>query len=335
MKPSLLLLCLALFLPSQAAAAGLRAGVARIDITPDLPFWLTGYASRSRPATNVAQRISAKALALDDGNGGRIVLVTTDLIGIPAYICEEASAAIRQRTDWRRDQVLFNASHTHAGPMIWANLQVMFDLNPEDETRARDYARTLAHKLTEVASQAVGNLAAAQVAFGQGEAGFATNRREFTPDGVRIGVNPSGAMDHSVPVLRVTSESGKLLAVVFGYACHNTTLGGDCYAVHGDYAGRAQAALEAAHPGTTAMFLMLCGGDQNPHPRAAPSPWPRSTVALWPRRWIAFWTNRCANCSRLFAPPSKRCPSISRPIRARPLPRRRNRTMSSASVGPE
>ncbi|MCP5524621.1 MAG: neutral/alkaline non-lysosomal ceramidase N-terminal domain-containing protein [Verrucomicrobiales bacterium] len=267
MKPSLLLLCLALFLPSQAAAAGLRAGVARIDITPDLPFWLTGYASRSRPATNVAQRISAKALALDDGNGGRIVLVTTDLIGIPAYICEEASAAIRQRTDWRRDQVLFNASHTHAGPMIWANLQVMFDLNPEDETRARDYARTLAHKLTEVASQAVGNLAAAQVAFGQGEAGFATNRREFTPDGVRIGVNPSGAMDHSVPVLRVTSESGKLLAVVFGYACHNTTLGGDCYAVHGDYAGRAQAALEAAHPGTTAMFLMLCGGDQNPHPR--------------------------------------------------------------------
>lgn len=265
MKHLPLLLGLAFLLSTQAA--GFRAGVARIDITPKLPFWLTGYASRSMPATNVAQRISAKALALEDGAGGRIVLVTADLIGIPAWICEQAAEGIRRQTGWRRDQVLFNASHTHAGPMIWSNLQVMFDLNAEDEARARAYAAELTEKLAAVASRAVTRLAPAQAGFGQGEVGFATNRREFTKNGVRLGVNPSGAMDHSVPVLQVTSESGDLLAVVFGYACHNTTLGGDCYSVHGDYAGQAQQALEAAHPGTTAMFLMLCGGDQNPHPR--------------------------------------------------------------------
>jgi hypothetical protein len=70
-----------------------------------------------------------------------------------------------------------------------------------------------------------------------------------------------------VPILQVTAADGRLRGVLFGYACHNTTLGGDFYQVDGDYAGAAQRAFEAAHPGAMALFLMLCGGDQNPSPR--------------------------------------------------------------------
>jgi hypothetical protein len=36
----------------------------------------------------------------------------------------------------------------------------------------------------------------------------------------------------------------------------------------GDYAGYAQEYFEADHPGVTAMFMMGCGGDQNPYPRS-------------------------------------------------------------------
>jgi hypothetical protein len=54
---------------------------------------------------------------------------------------------------------------------------------------------------------------------------------------------------------------------MFGYACHNTTLGSEQMKVCGDYAGYAQAALEKAHPGTVAMFVTGCAGDQNPNPR--------------------------------------------------------------------
>jgi hypothetical protein len=74
-------------------------------------------------------------------------------------------------------------------------------------------------------------------------------------------------VDHDVPVLKITEAGGALRAVLFGYACHNTTLGGDFYRIGGDYAGYAQAELEKAHPGATALFMMLCGGDQNPNPR--------------------------------------------------------------------
>jgi hypothetical protein len=84
---------------------------------------------------------------------------------------------------------------------------------------------------------------------------------------VRLGVNPTGPVDHDVPVVNIRSLDHKLRAVWFGYACHNTTLGGDFYKINGDYAGFAEVELEKALPGTTAMYMQLCGADQNPAPR--------------------------------------------------------------------
>jgi hypothetical protein len=60
---------------------------------------------------------------------------------------------------------------------------------------------------------------------------------------------------------------GKPIAVLFSYACHNTTLTGNHYEFHGDYAGEAQQRLENAHPGVVALFMMGCGADANPQPR--------------------------------------------------------------------
>jgi hypothetical protein len=91
------------------------------------------------------------------------------------------------------------------------------------------------------------------------------NRRLPTEKGYQNSPYPDGPVDHDVPVLRVEGADGKLRAILFGYACHNTTL--SFYRWCGDYAGYAQQYLEEAHPGTTALFMMGCGGDQNPYPR--------------------------------------------------------------------
>jgi hypothetical protein len=74
-----------------------------------------------------------------------------------------------------------------------------------------------------------------------------------------------GPVDHDVPVLAVRNSDGSLRAVLFGYACHCTTL--DSYRWSGDYAGFAQLALEEKYPGAAAMFHAGCGADQNPLPR--------------------------------------------------------------------
>jgi hypothetical protein len=109
-------------------------------------------------------------------------------------------------------------------------------------------------------------LAPCRLTYSHARAGFAMNRRLKTEKGYRNSPNPDGPVDHDVPVLSVTGAEGKHRAVLFGYACHNTTLG--FYHFCGDYAGYAQEYFQADHPGTTAMFVLGCGADQNPYPRS-------------------------------------------------------------------
>jgi len=257
----LLLLC------GSVEGVEFKAGVARAVITPPSPIWMSGFAARKHASEGVIHDLWAKALALEDASGGRVVIVTTDVIGLPREVSDEVAARVQKKHGLQRAQLLLNSSHTHCGPVIWPNLKMMYDLSAEDQQRLVDYSRKLTDELVGVVGAAVADLKPAKVSCGRGSVGFAINRREKTPKGMRIGLNPEGPTDHDVPVLKIAAPDGKLRAVLCGYACHNTTLGGDFYQINGDYAGFAQLELEKAQPGATAMFVILCGADQNPSPR--------------------------------------------------------------------
>lgn len=260
---------LALCVPvSCLSAAGFRAGAARMDITPEGPVWLSGYASRNKPSEGVLQRLHAKALAIEDGEGGRVVIVTTDLIGLPRSLSDVVAARVQKAHGLERAQLLLNSSHTHTGPMIRENLKLMANLNPDQAASVDRYARRLTDQLVQVTAAALADMRPVTIDTAEGQATFAINRREKTADGVKIGLNPGGPADTAVPVIRITGSDGKTVAVLFGYACHNTTLTGEHYKISGDYAGHAQAELERRMPGVSAMFLQLCAGDQNPNPRS-------------------------------------------------------------------
>jgi len=258
-------LCLLVIVP--VLASDFQVGVGRVCITPPLPFWLTGYAARTNPAASVRSELWAKALALQDASGGRALIVTTDVIGLPHEVSEAVAERARTQHGLKRSEILLSSSHTHAGPVIWPNLRVMFDFDAAEEARVIEYTRQLTDRLTAVVSAALADLAPAQLACARSSTDFAINRRQPTTQGVRIGQNGAGPVDHEVPVLRVTRPDGSLRAVLFGYACHNTTTGANFYQVAGDYAGHAQGQIEKAHPGATALFMILCGADQNPNPR--------------------------------------------------------------------
>ena len=243
----------------------LKAGVARVDITPDGTIWMSGYAARTHPSDGTLTRLWAKALAFESSPGGRIVVVTVDLIGIPRSLSDEVALRVERQYQWRRSQLLLNASHTHTGPMVWPNLSNLSVLPPGEPEKLADYRRQLADALVTVIGKAIGNLALATVEYSEGSAAFAVNRRQLAPSGVKLGVNPDGPVDHAVPVLKIADAGGKIRAILFGYPCHNNTLMAEIYQLSGDYAGFAAAALENLHPGASALFLMLCGADQNPN----------------------------------------------------------------------
>jgi neutral ceramidase len=256
---------LALFsLPTVAAEPMFRAGVARASITPKEFMWMAGYGSRTKIAEGKTHDLFAKALAIEDDHGQRLVLVTTDLIGLPRSVSEAVFNSVKEKAKLTRGQLLLNASHTHCGPVVNDNLMDMYPLDAAQRKQVVDYTANLREILAKLVLDAVANLQPASLSHGAGEALFALNRREKTPKGVINGFNRNGPVDHSVPILKVESD-GKLLAVVFGYACHNTTQ--SYYKWCGDYAGFAQIEIEKAHPGATALFWIGCGGDVNPQPR--------------------------------------------------------------------
>ncbi|MHC4540762.1 MAG: neutral/alkaline non-lysosomal ceramidase N-terminal domain-containing protein [Planctomycetota bacterium] len=250
--------------------AGWKAGVASIAITPNEPMWMAGYAARDKPSEGKVHDLHAKALALEDEQGARLVIVTIDLIGIPRPMRHWLQEQVRQRYKLGPEALLLSASHTHCGPVvretrysIYGN--TLYGLSPEQIQESNRYVDDLQRKLLRLIGQAIKNLAPAKLGYTHARAGFAMNRRLPSESGFRNSPNPDGPVDQDVPVLRIDDPEGELRAVLFGYACHSTTL--NFYEFCGDYPGFAQQYIEQMHPEATAMFIAGCGGDQNPYPR--------------------------------------------------------------------
>jgi neutral ceramidase len=247
-----------------------KAGAASVVITPERPMWMAGYAARDKPSEGQVHDLNAKALAIEDAQGTRLVIVTLDLISVPREVRDWLEKQVGERYQLPPEGLLMNASHTHCGPEVRPNKVYL----PKDRAeQCREYVDGLQQKLVELVGRALDDLAPASLTYAHARAGFAMNRRTPTEKGFRNHPNPDGPVDHDVPVLQVKSAKDpvksaddQLKALLFGYACHSTTLG--FYQFCGDYSGFAKRYLEEAHPGTTALFVAGCGGDQNPYPRS-------------------------------------------------------------------
>jgi len=276
-SPIRLFLCLSVLVfcaLTQPALGGAsetwQAGVATVAITPAEPMWMAGYAARTKPAEGKIHDLHAKALVLADAQDNRLAIVTVDLLGIDRAMRDWVEERIEQRHHIAPQNLLINASHTHSGPVIRESAYSIYGhsfygLTPDQLERSNAYSDRLQQQIVDLVGTALEQLAPARLSYTHARAGFAMNRRRPTARGVINSPHPDGPVDHSVPVLRVESPEGKLRAILFGYACHATTL--SFYQYCGDYPGFAQEYIEHLHPGTTAMFIAGCGGDQNPYPR--------------------------------------------------------------------
>lgn len=256
----------------ENSISGWKAGVAREVITPRESMWMAGYAARNKPSEGTLHDLWANALALEDAAGERAVLVTTDLIGFNSFMSGRIKARIYSKYNLSDRQIILSASHTHTGPALQrapedylgleGNTGQHSDLHRE---RIRMYSEYIEDQVVELVGRALSSMEPVRIYSGNGVERFAVNRRTNTESGLRPNTQLAGPVDHSVPVMKIEKLSGGLMSVVFGYACHTTTL--SFYQWSGDYAGFAQIELEKKYPGTTAMFFAGTGADINPLPR--------------------------------------------------------------------
>ncbi len=242
-----------------------KAGAAKVNITPKESLWMAGYASRTHPSEGTLQELWSKALALEDAGGNRAVLITNDLLEIPKYYSDRIRSRIEDKYGLKKSQIILNCSHTHSGPVMYDSLGNWYPLDKEMERKVRAYSADVENKIVDLVGKALKSMVPAEIYSQNGIARFQVNRRNNKEPLSNYYTDLKGPNDYAVPVLKVTDESGRLLVVAFGYACHATVL--DSYQYCGDYPGFAQAEMEKLYPGTVAMFFQGAGADQNPLPR--------------------------------------------------------------------
>jgi hypothetical protein len=209
---------------------------------------LIGYGDRYLGASRVHDDLTATALVLDDGSA-LLTIVALDML----CLHEDVVARIRERCP---GEVLIACSHTHAGPIAFA------DRN--SSRRRRRLIEGIAGKVVGAVAEAGRSLVSAELRFAVGEAHIAVNRRQRGPDGkIELGVNPEGAVDPSLGVLQVLDARGAVQATLVNFACHPAILSPKNRQISAEWPGVMRREVQAA-TGGACLFLQGATGNLNP-----------------------------------------------------------------------
>jgi len=228
----------------------LRAGSARVVITPPVGTPLSGYASRVEGSIGVHDDLYAKCLILDDG-ATRVVVIACDVAGFPKRFVADVRRRVEELTGVPGDNVMVTATHTHTGP--------------NNAAGGQDWINVLARMLAGSAYAAWNNMRDARIGAGRGSCYVGVNRRN--PASPRrpywLYPWPDGPMDPEVQVLRVEDADGNITTLLVNYAAHPTSLKPPqkMLWLSRDYPGHAMGVLERAKGGdVVAMYLNgTCG----------------------------------------------------------------------------
>ena len=276
---------IALVVPSRGDI--LKAGVAKVEITPTPGLRLWGYSDRNKPSTGTLDPLYARVLVLQVGNQG-FALVTVDL-GRPF-----GPASLEWLRDATRNQVSFlvvAASHTHSGPV----LQDQYPAGtPAWETAALQ-------KIASAIRYASGHLVDARIGVGYGLAYIGHNRLRDNSNGTvswferNLSQVPTTPIDGTVSVVRVDGASGQPIAILVNYACHAVVFGGDNLQYSADFPGPMAKIVEKAFDGKPlCFFLQGAAGDINPYYAVTPLPEGALQVRDWTSRKLGREVARIA-----------------------------------------
>lgn len=246
----------------------LKAGAARIEITPDKPVQMSGYASRKGLSTGVHDPLSARVLTFESA-GRRLVLVCVDVIGFYDGTADYFRRALLAEFDLDPSALFLSAIHTHSAPTLTIDKDKGHPNNLE-------YTEALKEKLIEVVGQALSRMRPAGIGVGVGSCPVGANRRELriSPQGqsaIVLGRRPYGPTDTEVLVMKVSTSDDKLIAVAFDYATHATSLGPANYVISGDVIGLAEQFVERIMAsGAIAPAFVGASGDIDPWFRVLP-----------------------------------------------------------------
>lgn len=261
-----LIATLAALVPMAPALAEFRAACVKVDITPETPQWLHGYAPRQ--STGVHDKIYHRIAALDDGESV-FYLVSSDICTISLKYYDDFCKALEAETGIKQEQIWWSTTHTHSAPHVGPqDLSTLFGGTLGDRFSIKhdtDYWAWVAEVLIEGVKQARDNLEPARLGIGIGEAHANINRREVRDGKTVLGENPNGPTDKQLGLLRLERPDGTPIGLIANYAIHGTCLHGGNTQISGDAPGWTSSYVEDKL-GVPMLFVNGAEGNVAPFP---------------------------------------------------------------------
>jgi neutral ceramidase len=248
-----------------AESGALRAGAAKIDITPaaDAGLPMAGFGNRVGNAAGVHDSLNVRAIVVDDGSA-QAAIVTVELIGLSNALWEKMTARLKQETGIAAENVLLTAVHTHSAPALGGPLA---GTGAGDLARKRaEYGQRVEDSIVNVVKQAQAALQPAKIGYGTGRANVSINRRARTADGGwGLGYNPDGPSDKTVAVVKLETMAGEPFAIFSNYGVHATVMGASNNQISSDLPGATARFVEEHYKNkVVSPWASGAGGDQAP-----------------------------------------------------------------------
>lgn len=238
----------------------LKAGFARLDITPPLGAPLAGY-FYDRFAKGVLDPLYLNAVAVSNDTD-TVIFISVDYLGIGLRYLNEYRKHISERTGVPEDHILIASLHQHTSCCLVENrVRAIAD---------KTYLDVLYRKFGDVAKMAVDDLKATTVGTAalETEEPIAFVRRYFTADG-GVATNPRSDIkitsrcaeaDNTMRLVRFHREGAKDIAIV-NFSTHPDVVTGEY--ISADWPGFTRYFVEADNPDVSCLFFTGCQGDSN------------------------------------------------------------------------
>jgi len=213
-----------------------RAAVVKVDISPDSPKQLLGYGARLSTGTH--DRIYHRIIALDDGIT-QFFLVSSEICLISPSEYDHVAELLKKKFGINPLNFWWSVSHTHSAPEVGVpGLAEVFMGDRYKHEIDTAYSSFIEQTLINGIAEARQKLEPAKLGVGWGFSQANINRRAIDVDGkASIGLNPDGAVDRRIGLIRLEKQNGRPLALIANYPIHGTVLGGDNVEISGDVTG--------------------------------------------------------------------------------------------------
>ncbi len=247
-----------------------RAAVVKKNITPSDSQYLLGYGERQ--SKGVYDSIFHRIVAMDDGTK-QFFIISTDICLFSPSEYDKIAAILQKQHQIEPVDLWWTVTHTHSAPEVgvpgiygtFMGERIEHEIDPA-------YTAMVEQKLIDGILEARQNLEPARLGVGWGFSRANINRRAIDVNGkASLGINPDGAVDRRIGLIRIDKGDGSTLALIANYAIHGTVLGGENLEISGDAPGIVSEYVEQ-EIGAPLLFINGAAGNIAPIYSIYPDP---------------------------------------------------------------